>query len=73
MARTMNLTVAQFALVLGASACATVPPYERGTMARKDMQTGGNPDLKAGEEHAIAYREGSSGGGSASGGGCGCN
>jgi hypothetical protein len=53
--------------------CARVAPYERETLARRDMQLGDNPDLAAGEEHAKAYREGSSGGGDAKGGGCGCN
>ncbi len=65
-----------FALCLAAVlavGCARVAPYERGTLARKDMELGENPDAAAGEEHAIAYREGSSGGGAAKGGGCGCN
>jgi hypothetical protein len=53
--------------------CARVAPYERGTLARRDMELGENADLTAGEEHAEAYREGSSGGGAAKGGGCGCN
>jgi hypothetical protein len=57
----------------GLSACATVAPYERERLARPDMEVGRNADAKAGEEHAIAYREGSSGGMGSSGGGCGCN
>jgi len=56
-----------------ASACATVPPYERETLARRDMQLQRNPDAAAGEQHATAYREGSSGAEGTSGGGCGCN
>lgn len=59
--------------ILSASACVRVAPYERETLARRDMELGENGDLAAGEEHAIAYREGSSGGGDAKGGGCGCN
>lgn len=55
------------------SGCARVAPYERGTLARGDMELGENPDLASGEEHGLAYREGSSGGGAAKGGGCGCN
>jgi hypothetical protein len=55
------------------SACATVAPYERERLARPDMDLGRNSDAKAGEEHATAYREGSSGGMGSSGGGCGCN
>jgi hypothetical protein len=60
-------------LALSCVGCARVAPYERETLARSDMQLGDNPDLAAGEEHAKAYREGSSGGGEAKGGGCGCN
>jgi uncharacterized protein DUF4266 len=53
--------------------CASVAPYERERLARPDMELGRNPDAAAGEEHATAYREGSSGAMGASGGGCGCN
>lgn len=53
--------------------CASVVPYERERLARPDMALGRNPDAAAGEEHAAAYREGSSGAMGASGGGCGCN
>ncbi len=60
-------------LLLAASACATVAPYERERLARPDMELGRNADARAGEEHATAYREGSSGGMGSSGGGCGCN
>jgi hypothetical protein len=54
-------TVCLSGCLLTLSACATVAPYERERLAR------------AGEEHATAYREGSSGGLGSSGGGCGCN
>jgi hypothetical protein len=37
------------------------------------MQLERNPDAAAGEQHATAYREGSSGAEGTSGGGCGCN
>jgi hypothetical protein len=66
-------TVCCSGVLLTASACATVAPYERERLARPDMQLGGNGDARAGEEHATAYREGSSGGMGSSGGGCGCN
>lgn len=68
---TQVIRVALFLVIT--SGCARVAPYERGTLARKDMELGENADLAAGEEHAVAYREGSSGGGAAKGGGCGCN
>jgi len=53
--------------------CATVAPYERERLAKRDMQFERDPDSSAGEGHATAYREGSSGGDGSSGGGCGCN
>ena len=59
--------------LLALSGCATVAPYERETLARRDMQLQRNPDASAGELHANAYREGSAGGEGTSGGGCGCN
>jgi hypothetical protein len=67
----LGATILVVALAL--PGCARVAPYERGTLARRDMALGADGDVTAGEEHAIAYREGSSGGGSAQGGGCGCN
>ena len=53
--------------------CVRVAPYERETLSRRDMENGRDADLRTGEEHAQAYREGSSGGGAVSSGGCGCN
>jgi hypothetical protein len=58
---------------LASAGCATVAPYDRGTLARTDMQLERNGDAAAGQQHADAYREGSAGGTGASGGGCGCN
>jgi hypothetical protein len=66
----VHVVLVLLALVAG---CARVAPYERGTLARSDMALEGHADLTAGEEHGLAYREGSSGGGEAKGGGCGCN
>jgi hypothetical protein len=53
--------------------CATVAPYEREALARRNMQLKRAEDTSAGEQHANAYREGSSGAEGTSGGGCGCN
>ena len=53
--------------------CAAVAPYERERLARRDMQLQRSADASAGEQHANAYREGSSGAEGSSGGGCGCN
>jgi hypothetical protein len=53
--------------------CAAVAPYERERLASRDMQMQRNADTSAGEQHANAYREASSGAEGTSGGGCGCN
>lgn len=70
-------TWARVVLALGCAstcaACATVQPYERERLAKRDMQLERDPDAVAGESHAVAYREGSSGATGSSGGGCGCN
>lgn len=65
------LAVLAFAALAGG--CFRVAPYERATLARPDMSLGGDPDLTAGEDHARAYREGSTGGARMKAGGCGCN
>ena len=57
----------------GTTGCVTTQPWERERLASGYMQLGKGTPLAAGEEHALSYREGSSGGGAAKGGGCGCN
>jgi len=73
----MTTTLKTLAAVLFAAAalggCATVAPFERETLAREDMQFGGAAQLHLAEAHATDVREGSIGGLSAGGGGCGCN
>ena len=56
-AMTLPLIVGLASVLVGA--CARVAPYERETLARRDMELAENADLTAGEEHAVAYREGS--------------
>lgn len=64
----------RLALALALTAgCARVQPHERGRLAQPDMQLAPDPDLTAGPEHALEYREGSAGGLGGGGGGCGCN
>lgn len=60
--------------VLGAaSGCVTVRPEQRAVMADPTMQFDSDPGDVAAREHALENREGSSGGGSVKGEGCGCN
>jgi hypothetical protein len=58
-------------LLLGA--CSTVQPWERGMLARPEMQW--QPDLLEArlEQQIYTSKEASSGGTGAAGGGCGCN
>ena len=53
--------------------CTQVQPWERGSLARKDMQW--QPDVMEGRlrDHIHYSKEASSGGSGAAGGGCGCN
>jgi hypothetical protein len=60
-------------VLLTFSACATVAPYERERLAKRDMELQRSPDVRAGEQHANSYREGATGAEGSSGGGCGCN
>jgi len=60
-------------VVLGATGCTAVQPWERGELARAEMKW--DPDLmkSALRDHIYFSKEGSSGGASSGGGGCGCN
>jgi len=60
-------------ILLCLSACETVQPWERGTLARREMQW--EPDrMEISLQAQInASKEASSGGQGAAGGGCGCN
>lgn len=63
-------------LALSLSACGgiqTVQPWERGRLARWDMQWDPDPLQQAMYEHIYTSKEGSSGHVGAAGGGCGCN
>jgi hypothetical protein len=61
------------ALVSLAAGCATVRPEEKEHLAEPSMSFGGDDIASEHEAHVISNREGSSGGDSTQGGGCGCN
>jgi hypothetical protein len=67
------LAVGLVLLAIAASGCARVKPWERDQLARRDMSW--EPDgLEAAREgHIYFSKEASMPGGSAGGGGCGCN
>ncbi|NTU96716.1 MAG: DUF4266 domain-containing protein [Chlorobiaceae bacterium] len=59
--------------ILALSACSTVQPWEKGTLARPEMTFEGDPlDIRY-TEHIYSSKEGASGGAGVGGGGCGCN
>lgn len=60
-------------LLLVATGCVTVSPWEREVLARPDMSFEGNRTVSAAEAHSADTREGSAGGMGSGGGGCGCN
>ena len=53
--------------------CAPVAPWQRGNLAKPQMALEPYPLQNALQTHLYNSREASSGGGSAEGGGCGCN
>jgi hypothetical protein len=70
------MRIARTAMALAAlalAACATVPPYQRGYLAREDMALDANPGTTKAMERTFSAKEAASGGASVGGGGCGCN
>lgn len=60
-------------LILLSHGCATVAPYQRERLAQRDMTDAASGELRVGEAHTDAYREGAHGGLDTTIGGCGCN
>ena len=80
-ARTARLVVTRVAATVAAVGlglalavgCAPVRPEQRAILADKIMRFGADARARAALEHALENREGSIGGSSVQGGGCGCN
>lgn len=60
-------------LLLSVAGCVTVRPEQRAVLADPTMQFDRDPGDGAARQHVLENREGSSGGTSVKGGGCGCN
>jgi Domain of unknown function (DUF4266) len=60
-------------ITLASAGCATVRPEQRAILADPTMQFDEQSADQAALDHALDNREGSTGGGSVRGGGCGCN
>lgn len=65
--------IAVLGLAMVLTGCATVRPEERGKLANPSMTFGSDGLVQAHEDHVFVNREGSYGGGTVTGGGCGCN
>ncbi len=50
-----------------------VKPWQKGILAKPEMELAGDPIDKYVDEHIYFSKEGSTGGSSVGGGGCGCN
>lgn len=66
----LPLLLGLFAVSTG---CTQVKPWQRGYLARPEMKASLDEMSDAMSEHILFSKEGSSGGASAAGGGCGCN
>jgi len=66
------LAVAACSVFAGAG-CATVRPEQRAILADPTMQFDAPSPEQSALDHTLDNREGSTGGGSVKGGGCGCN
>jgi hypothetical protein len=60
-------------LLWATTACVTVRPEQRAILSDPKMRFQGDPRTAAELDHVLENREGSFGGGSVEGGGCGCN
>jgi hypothetical protein len=69
----MGLVALAACVSFAASACVTVRPEQRAILADPKMRFQGDPRTAGEMDHVIENREGSFGGGSVQGGGCGCN
>ncbi len=75
----MNISKSVKVILLGGlsmtvlSGCITVKPWERGTLAKPEMQLVADPAGNAMDEHIYFSKEASVGGAGVGGGGCGCN
>ncbi len=67
------LTLIAALALLAIAGCATVQPWDRDLLSEKKMSLNPSPMLQAVDDHIYFSKEGSTGGNSVGGGGCGCN
>lgn len=73
MKRALILSTLALAFALGGCSSLGAKPWQRGTLARDDMQLEADPVLAGLDDHIYFSKEASSGGRGFGGGGCGCN
>ena len=73
--RTILILLVVVNLVVHLAACSITPvsPWQRGNLAKKQMVRDSGGLHNALEQHTYASKEGTAGGYSVGGGGCGCN
>lgn len=73
--RAARVRVALLLVMLLTSGCASLgaKPWDRDLLARQVMQLNTHPLITAADDHIYFSKEGSSGGRTFDGGGCGCN
>lgn len=67
------LTALFCTVLLSLSACSSVKPWEKGSLAKKEMAWEPDPMQAAIDSQVYASKESSRGGNGSAGGGCGCN
>jgi hypothetical protein len=72
-ARRLAWALALLAMALTSGCAATVRPWDRDLLADPKMKFRPTPMISAVDDHIYFSKEGSMGGASAEGGGCGCN
>lgn len=65
--------LAPLLVMLGGCSSLGVQPWERGILAKPEMELNSQPLVSALDDHIYFSKEASSGGRSFGGGGCGCN
>lgn len=70
--KTVRLCLLAAVVAVGAG-CSAVKPWQRGVLARDDMQIVSEPLDTSIDDHIYFSKEASSGGQGFGGGGCGCN
>ena len=71
--RALALLVGLLAVAAGSAGCASIKPWERDVLARKDMAFDDDPMRAQLQNHIRFSKEGSLPVGGGGGGGCGCN